>query len=94
MNVSSQNRLRIGVLGAAKIARLFVDGVRPSQKVVVTAVASRDIERATRLRVIPGIACVHPTYDAMLADPEIDAIYIPLPNNLHASWSIRAARCR
>jgi predicted dehydrogenase len=85
-----QNRLRIGILGAAKIARLFVEGVRPSQKVEVTAVASRDNERAAAFVRDTGIARAHKSYEALLADPDVDAIYVPLPNNLHAAWSIRA----
>ncbi|MEO8345729.1 MAG: Gfo/Idh/MocA family oxidoreductase [Betaproteobacteria bacterium] len=83
--------LRMGVLGAAKIARLFVEAVKTSPKIVVTAVASRDAERAAVFARDMGIARVHPSYDALFADPEIDAIYVPLPNSLHAQWSIRAA---
>lgn len=92
MTRSSPNRLRIGVLGAAKIARLFIEAVRPSRKVVVTAVASRDAARAKSFMNDTGIARVHPSYEALLADSEIDAVYVPLPNNLHAEWSIRAVR--
>ena len=91
MTASSPRRLRIGILGAANIARLFVEGVRPSVKVAVTAVASRDVERARKFASATGIAHVHSTYEALLADLDIDAIYNPLPNSLHAEWSIRAA---
>jgi xylose dehydrogenase (NAD/NADP) len=91
MNLSSDSPLRIGVLGAAKIARLFVDAVRASRKVVVAAMASRDLDRATAFARDTGVAMVHATYEALLDDPEIDAVYVPLPNNLHAAWSIRAA---
>ncbi len=91
MTSSSSGPLRIGVLGAARIARLFVEAVRPSAKVVVTAVASRGVERATAFARELGIARVHASYDALFADPDIDAVYVPLPNNLHAQWSIRAA---
>ena len=83
--------LQIGILGAARIARLFVDGVRPSRKVCVRAVAARDIERARSFARELQIPHVQPTYEALLADPAIDAVYIPLPNSLHAEWSIRAA---
>lgn len=86
------NSLRIGILGAAKIARLFVEAVRPSSKIAVAAIASRDPERASAFARECGIGTVHPTYDALLADPDIEAVYVPLPNNLHAEWSIRAAR--
>jgi D-xylose 1-dehydrogenase (NADP+, D-xylono-1,5-lactone-forming) len=91
MNLPSDHPLRIGVLGAAKIARLFAEGVRASRKVVVAAVASRDVDRAMVFARDTGVAVVHSTYQALLDDPEIDAIYVPLPNNLHAAWSIRAA---
>jgi xylose dehydrogenase (NAD/NADP) len=91
MRLSSNSPLRIGILGAAMIARLFVESVRASRKVVVAAVASRDIDRATAFARDTGVATVHTTYGALLDDPEIDAIYVPLPNNLHAAWSIRAA---
>ena len=91
MSSPGPSRLRIGILGAANIARLFVAGVRPSLKVAVTAIASRDGERARKFAAETGIAQTYSTYEALLADPEIDAIYNPLPNNLHAEWSIRAA---
>ena len=83
--------LRIGILGAANIARLFVAATRPSRKITIRAVAARDRERATAFAQELGIETVHASYDALLADPDIDAVYNPLPNNLHAEWSIRAA---
>lgn len=91
MNPSPGGPVRIGVLGAAKIARLFAEGVRPSRKVIVAAVASRDVDRAAAFARDANIARVHASYEALLADPDIDAVYVPLPNNLHAAWSIRAA---
>lgn len=87
----SSGRLRIGVLGAARIAKLFIDAVKPSAKVVVRAVASRDEARGTAFARDTGVARFHPSYDALLTDPEIDAVYVPLPNSLHAHWSVRAA---
>jgi D-xylose 1-dehydrogenase (NADP+, D-xylono-1,5-lactone-forming) len=83
--------LQIGILGAARIARLFVEGVRASRKVAVRAVAARDVERARSFARELRVPHVHPTYEALLADPQIDAVYNPLPNSLHAEWSIRAA---
>lgn len=83
--------LRLGILGAAKIARLFVEAVRPSTKVVVEAVASRDVARGAEFARSLGIARVHASYEALLGDPAIEAVYVPLPNNLHAQWAIRAA---
>lgn len=83
--------LRLGVLGAAKIARLFVDAVRPSAKIAVAAIASRDATRAAEFARDLRIPHVHPSYEALLDDASIEAVYVPLPNNLHAQWAIRAA---
>ena len=83
--------MRIGILGAANIARLFVSGVRASPKIDIQAVASRDGERGKAFAAETGVPRVHATYEALLADPAIEAVYNPLPNNLHAEWTIRAA---
>jgi predicted dehydrogenase len=84
--------LRIGILSTAKIARSFVRGVQSSKRVVVTAVASRDAGKARDFARDAGIARHFGSYEAMLADRDIDAVYNPLPNSLHAPWSIAAAR--
>jgi predicted dehydrogenase len=86
----SARPLRIGILGAAKIARAFVAGVHASAKVGVEAIASRDGEKARAFARETGIARAHASYESLLADPAIDAVYNPLPNSLHAEWSIRA----
>lgn len=83
--------LRFGVLGAANIARAFIAGVAPSTKVSVAAVASRDPAKAEAFARETGVPRSHGSYEALLADPEIDALYIPLPNSLHAEWVLRAA---
>jgi predicted dehydrogenase len=83
--------LRIGTLGAAPIAVNAL--IRPSRKVAaveVVAVAARDTERARRFAARHGIPFIHQSYAALLDDPMIDAVYIPLPNSLHAPWAIRA----
>jgi len=90
MTSPSPQTLRIGILGAARIARSFAAAVRPSRKIHVQAVASRDTARAQDFARETRVPQVHATYEALLADPAIDAIYNPLPNNLHAEWSIRA----
>jgi predicted dehydrogenase len=82
--------LRFGILSTARIARSFVSGVAPSQSVTVAAVASREGERARAFAQEQHIARHFDCYEALLADPDIDAIYNPLPNGLHAPWSIRA----
>jgi D-xylose 1-dehydrogenase (NADP+, D-xylono-1,5-lactone-forming) len=83
-------RLRIGVLGAAEIARAFIKAVAGSRQVVVTTVASRTIAKAQAFAAETGLANAHGSYEALLADPAIDAIYNPLPNGLHAIWTIKA----
>ena len=77
--------LRIGVLGAARIApSALLAPAREVDGVTVTAIAARDRDRAQRFADRHAIARVLPGYDALIADPEIDAVYIPLPNGLHA----------
>lgn len=83
--------LRIGVLGAAGIARKFITGVQLSKKVQVTKVASRDSSRGSKFAEEFGLGPAHSSYESLLADSEVDAVYIPLPNSLHEEWSIRAA---
>ena len=87
------NTVRIGVLGAARIAPAAL--VRPAREldgVVVAAIAARDRKRAASFAAKHGIARVHDSYEALLADPSIDAIYNPLPNGLHGHWTIAALR--
>lgn len=86
----SEAPLRIGILGAARIARNFVAGVTGSAKVLVSSVASRDHVRAREFARDTGIAAAADSYATLITSPDIDAIYNPLPNSLHAEWSIRA----
>jgi predicted dehydrogenase len=82
--------LRLGLLSTARINRALLEGARASDAVEVVAVASRDAERARGYAREHGLARAHGSYDALLADGEIDAIYVSLPNSLHVPWSIRA----
>ena len=83
--------LRIGALGAARITpAALVKPAREVDGVEVVAVAARDRERATKFAAKHGIARVVDSYDALIADPDIDAIYNPLPNGLHGVWTTRA----
>ncbi|OBI81220.1 Gfo/Idh/MocA family protein [Mycobacterium asiaticum] len=83
--------MRIGILGAARIAPLaLVNPAKGNAEVVVAAVAARDVSRARAFAAKHGIDRVHDSYDALIADPDIDAIYNPLPNGMHGRWT-RAA---
>ena len=90
MTPSDNKPLRIGVLGCANIAHQFVRDVRPSAQVEVVAVASRDADKARAFAAEHGIARYLAGYDALIDDPGVDAIYLPLPNSMHAHWCIRA----
>jgi hypothetical protein len=81
--------LRYGILGAANIARQFTRGVAGSALATVEAVASRDAAKAAAFAAELGIPRHHASYAALLADPAIEAIYIPLPNDMHCEWAIR-----
>lgn len=83
--------LRIGVLGAARITQSAL--LRPAREVsgvTIAAVAARDPERASAYARGHGITRTLPSYEAVLADPEIDAVYVPLPAALHAEWTLGA----
>ncbi|EUA24169.1 oxidoreductase, NAD-binding Rossmann fold family protein [Mycobacterium xenopi 3993] len=83
--------MRIGVLGAARVAPLaLINPAREQAHVVVAAVAARDVSRAEAFAAKHGISRVHDNYEALIADPEVDAVYNPLPNGLHGKWT-RAA---
>jgi predicted dehydrogenase len=79
-------------LSTARIARTrFVPGVRAGTEGVVVAVASREDERARAMATELGIPRAHGSYYALLTDPEVDAVYVGLPNGLHPEWTVRAA---
>ena len=83
--------IRIGILGGANIAKQFIRDVAASGQVEVVAVASRAPDRAARFAAAHGVGRAHGSYDDLLGDPEIDVVYIPLPNSIHAEWAIKAA---
>jgi xylose dehydrogenase (NAD/NADP) len=81
--------LRWGLLGTARINRLLIPAIRASRRSELTAVASRSSRRGSEYAAewqIPEST----TYDGLLARPDIDIVYVPLPNSLHAPWTIRA----
>jgi predicted dehydrogenase len=85
-------KVRWGVLGAANIATAkVIPAMQKGSRSEVAAIASRDMEKARGAAAALGIPKAYGSYEALLADPEIDAVYNPLPNHLHVPWSIRAA---
>ncbi|MBU3738828.1 MAG: Gfo/Idh/MocA family oxidoreductase [Rhodoferax sp.] len=83
--------LRLGILGCAKIARQFARDVAGSPWARIDAVASRSLATAEAFARDLGVQRHHASYEALLADAAVDAIYLPLPNSLHAEWAMRAA---
>jgi D-xylose 1-dehydrogenase (NADP+, D-xylono-1,5-lactone-forming) len=88
----SYEPVRWGIVSTADINRLVIPPAQTSPKVDLVAVASRTQERADEYAAKWGIPRAHGSYEALLADPEIEAVYISLPNTMHCEWSIRAAQ--
>src|SRR3954470_4154910 len=84
--------LRWGILGAANIAvTKVIPAMRASRRARVAAIASRELAKAREVARRFDIPKAFGSYEELLADPDIDAIYNPLPNHLHVPWTIRAA---
>src|ERR1700687_2458040 len=91
--MATNRPLRFGILGAARIAPEAL--IKPAQKspdAEVVAIAARDPARARAFADTPHIPRVHATYQDLVADPDLDVIYNPLPNSLHCEWTIAALR--
>ncbi|MGM0877567.1 MAG: Gfo/Idh/MocA family protein [Bacillota bacterium] len=85
-------KIRWGILGCAGIAkRSVIPGIQQSETGEVTAIASRGLDKAKQTAEQLNIPMAYGSYEELLADPTIDAVYIPLPNHLHKEWTIRAA---
>jgi len=85
------NKVRWGVLGTANIGvKKVIPAMQQGRHVEMAGIASRDRARAERVAGQLGIPKAYGSYETLLADPEIDAVYIPLPNHLHVPWSIKA----
>ena len=86
------DKFRWGILGCAGIAiRKFIPALREARRTEVLAIASRTREKAQAAAADLDIPRGYGSYDELLADPDVDAIYNPLPNDLHCPWTIRAA---
>ncbi|KAK3988688.1 hypothetical protein QBC44DRAFT_292315 [Cladorrhinum sp. PSN332] len=85
--------IRVGILGAAQIAPMaLIIPASNHPEVIVQAVSARDRKRAEEFAKKHGIPDVHDSYQAILDDPNIDAVFIPLPNSLHFEWAVRSIR--
>jgi predicted dehydrogenase len=85
------SKVKWGVLSGANIGiKRVIPAIIAGRRGVVAAIASRDAERAARVAASFGIARSYGNYEALLADPEIEAIYNPLPNHLHVEWTVKA----
>jgi predicted dehydrogenase len=89
--MTKPNRLRWGLVSTAGINRALIGPIRQASRSDLVAVASRSAERAEAYAEAWDIPQAYGAYEAMLDDPEIDAVYIALPNTLHAEWTIKAA---
>lgn len=81
-----------GILGAARINRSFVPSLLQSKQARLVAIASRSMDKAREQASQWKIPQVYSSYEELLANPVIDAVYIPLPNHLHKEWAVRAAQ--
>lgn len=86
-------KIRWGVLGTANIARgCTIPGMRLAENCELYAIAGRNRDKAEQFKAEFGFEVAYDNYEALLADPKVEAVYIPLPNTLHCEWVIRAAR--
>ncbi len=85
-------KLRWGLLSTARINGALLPPLRSSARNILTAVASRDLERAKIYADERNIPRVFGSYEELLADPDVDVIYNPLPNSMHTEWTIKAAQ--
>lgn len=85
------SKIRWGILSTAGINKALLDPIRQAERSELVAVASRDLDRAKAYAEKENIPKAYGSYDEFLADPEIDVIYNPLPNLLHAEWTVNAA---
>jgi predicted dehydrogenase len=88
--MATTSLVKWGIVSTADINRRLIPGAQASPKVDLVAVASRTQERADAYAREWGIPRAYGSYEALLADPEIEAVYIPLPNTLHVEWTIKA----
>jgi predicted dehydrogenase len=84
--------LRWGILSTARINQALLDPIKKASRSQLAAVASRDLAKAQAYAKEHGIPKAYGSYEALLADPDIDVIYNPLPNTMHKEWTVKAAQ--
>jgi predicted dehydrogenase len=82
--------VRLGIIGTGGILDRFLPGARRSAAIEVVAIASRDGERARAVAAATAVPSAFGSYDELLADPDVDAVYICLPNSMHHDWTLRS----
>ncbi|CAN8246749.1 unnamed protein product [Cochlearia groenlandica] len=93
--MATDKKIRIGVMGCAEIARKVSRAINLAPNATIAAVASRSLEKAKTFASANGYpesTKIHSSYESILEDPEVDALYAPLPTSLHVEWAIRAAQ--
>ena len=89
----AERKIRWGIVSTALIGtKKVIPGMQRSKRGTVEAIASRDAARAKAAAKELGIPKAYGSYEALLADPDIDAVYNPLPNNLHVPWTVKALK--
>src|SRR4051812_2260578 len=89
--MASSAQLRWGILGVAKINDRLLPAFAASQRGSLRGIASRSVAKAKTAAEAAGIPLAFGSYEELIASPEIDAVYIPLPNHLHDEWTRKAA---
>jgi len=93
--MKSKKKFNWGVLGCARIAvNAFIPGAKKDKNAKVLGIASRSLKRAEATAQELRIPRAYGSYDDMLADPDIDAVYVPLPNHMHCEWTIKAVKAK
>ncbi|KAB1220768.1 hypothetical protein CJ030_MR3G015521 [Morella rubra] len=91
----SETLVRFGIIGCAEIARKLSRAIALAPNATITAIGSRSLEKASRFASannFPPEAKIYGSYEAVLDDPDVDAVYVPLPTSLHARWAVLAAQ--
>ncbi|KAM7277717.1 hypothetical protein ACFE04_004851 [Oxalis oulophora] len=95
MSESSSSPIKFGIIGCAEIARKLSRAITLSSTATISAIASRSMTKATsfaKSNNFPSTCKIYDSYESLLEDPEIDAVYVPLPTSLHLKWAVLAAR--